>query len=169
MKRPWIITIAVCLLLAAVVAVAVLLPRTVPEAECSDVYRRYAGRDDVAAGYIRDYRINDTVSVDVTVLEAQNDTAWSSLLNDFGIPPMPQEIIELVGLNVVDVRSSPKYDYSQPRDSVELNNDETAVYWVDKKIYVFHITSLNQIESVRHSQYDESIKRNKFKKHEKNN
>lgn len=94
MKRSWIITIAVCLLLAAVVAVAVLLPRTVPEAECSDVYRRYAGRDDVAAGYIRDYRINDTVSVDVTVLEAVTDSGWAAMCVDFHIPVVPKEYEE---------------------------------------------------------------------------
>ena len=158
MKRSWIITIAVCLLLAAVVAVAVLLPRTVPEAECSDVYRRYAGRDDVAAGYIRDYRINDTVSVDVTVLEAVTDSGWAMMCSDFNILPMTQEMLDFLGPNTVEVRYAPKDDYARPMDTAAMiNNDVIAFHWIDSAIYIFRIEHERQFKAVCHEQYNESI------------
>lgn len=158
MKRPWIITIAVCLLLTSVVVVAVLLPRTVPIAECSDVYRRYAGRDDVAAGYIRDYRVNDTVSVDVTVLEAVTDSGWAAMCSDFHIIPMTQEMLDLVGPNTVEVRYAPKDDYAQPMDTADMiNNDVLAVHWMDSTIYIFSIEHERQFKAVFHNQYNESI------------
>lgn len=159
MKRPWIITIAVCLLLTAVVAVAVLLPRTVPEAECSDVYRRYAGRDDVAAGYIRDYRINDTVSVDVTVLEAVTDSGWAAMLKDFNIIQPPPEVMEVIGMHGILSKKIPKKNSAEGNDIDIVQYNELSVYLLEKKMYIFHIESEEQIMAVRYKQYDESVDR----------
>ena len=71
-------------ILAAAMAVAVvaatlafrLWPRTLSPVQCGEPYRRYAGSDIVRASFIKDKRINDSVSVDVTLLEAVGDSGW---------------------------------------------------------------------------------------------
>lgn len=85
MKRSWLITILFCLLLLGGDGAVLLLPQVVPFSQCSDVYKRYAKMDGVDATFIKDYKINDTVFVDVTLLETKDTALWDSLCADFGI------------------------------------------------------------------------------------
>lgn len=94
MRKGWTIVIAVCLLLAVASVLSVTKLRTVSPDECSDVYRRYAGRDDVSAAYIANYRVSDSVTVAVTVLEAVTDSGWAAMCADFHIPVVPKEYEE---------------------------------------------------------------------------
>ena len=83
MKKPQAITILLCLLLLGGGALVVYCPRTVPYAQCSDLYKRYAAVDDIDATFIKDFKVNDTLFVDVTLLEAKDSAGWERLLNDF--------------------------------------------------------------------------------------
>ena len=49
------------------------LPRTVPYSQCSEVYKRYCEVEGIRATYLKDYRLNDTVTVGVTLLEAETE------------------------------------------------------------------------------------------------
>ena len=91
MRRGWFIVAVLCVLLASASVFAVARPRAVPLDECSEVYRRYVGRDDINAAYIRDYRINDTVTVAVTTLEAVTDSGWAEMQKIFNLPQIPKE------------------------------------------------------------------------------
>ena len=62
-------------------------PRTVPLWECSEVYRRYADSEHVAAAFLKDFRVNDTVCVDVTLLEARDSLGWERMSEGFSLPP----------------------------------------------------------------------------------
>ena len=42
MKRSWLITILICLLLLCGGGAVLLLPQVIPFDQCSDVYKRYA-------------------------------------------------------------------------------------------------------------------------------
>ena len=79
MKRGWIICVVVCLLAAAAVTVAMRWPRTVPLAQCSEVYRQFVDHRDIKASYIKDFKVDDSLSVDVTLLQATTDSAWFAL------------------------------------------------------------------------------------------
>lgn len=99
MKRSWLITILVCLLLLAGGWIVVSLPNVVPKDNCSDLYRQYAGAEGIKATFVKDYRVNDSITLDVTILEARDSAGWAGLLKDFDITPLPQEALEFLGLD----------------------------------------------------------------------
>ena len=153
----WPATLTICLLIVLGVLAVKLWPRTVPFEQCSEVYKKYAGADGVDASFLKDFRVNDSVAVDVVLLEARTDSAWGMLLQDFNITPPPQEVTEIMGDDCIDIWAAPKKDYSLPMDSILLNNDLIAMSWTDRRISVFSIETMQQLHSVIHNQIKESI------------
>lgn len=49
------------------------------------LYRQYAGRQDLSAAQVNGFRLNDTVTVDVVFLVADDSTAWQGLKEEFDI------------------------------------------------------------------------------------
>lgn len=94
MKRSWLITIIFCLLLLGGGGAVLLLPQIVPFDQCSDVYKRYADVDGVEATFVKDYKVNDSIGVDVTLLEAKDTNVWNDLCVDFDIAPRTKIPIE---------------------------------------------------------------------------
>ena len=90
MKKSWIITFILCLLLLGGGCVAAFLPRTVPFYKCSDEYKKYSRVDGVEASFIKDFRINDTLTVDVTMLKAVDSIVLHRLIEQetFGNPSL---------------------------------------------------------------------------------
>ena len=84
MNKRRVISVAVCLVVAALVLVVKYHPRTVPIEECSQIYRDYADNPHIAVAFIKDFPVNDTLRVDVTTLQATTDSAWCALMADFG-------------------------------------------------------------------------------------
>ena len=81
----------ICVLAVALVLVCKYRPRTVPLEECSQIYRDYADDPHVAVAFIKGFRVNDTLTVDVTTLHALDSVGWHSLMLYFGFP---QEMID---------------------------------------------------------------------------
>ncbi len=73
-----------------------LCPRVVQLEECSEVYRRYEGLEGIDAAYIKNYRVNDTLTLPVTLLEATTDSGWARLVSKFNVP---MEMVELAKSN----------------------------------------------------------------------
>ena len=82
MKRSWLITILICLLLLCGGGAVLLLPQVVPFDQCSDVYKRYADMDGVDATFIKDYKVNDSIRVNVTLLQATDSVSWNIIAKD---------------------------------------------------------------------------------------
>ncbi|MBO4752571.1 MAG: hypothetical protein J5526_07490 [Bacteroidales bacterium] len=129
------------------VALAVrLCPRTLPPRQCSELYRQYADTRGIDASFIKDYKVNDSVFVDVTMLEAKDDSTWSQLLDDFNIYQMTPEEIALYGSDQytnVSVSIRPNYDYKGIPDSNRILNDIVSIYHPQRQLCVFH-TSGNE-------------------------
>ena len=82
-KRFWLI-IAILALVEALVCYVVLQREYLfPSDEVSEVYTRYADDESIDASFIKGYRVNDTLFVDVTLLQAKDSAGWERLLNDF--------------------------------------------------------------------------------------
>ncbi len=95
MKPNKYIAIAVVLicLLATGVGVVKLCRYYLPqEGTTCALFERYKDNPYVKACLLRDFHVNDTLSVDALLLEATTDSAWCALMVDFGIP---EELIEL--------------------------------------------------------------------------
>ena len=76
-KRP-LFVVLLCLLLAGGVVLA-LLPRCPMPWQCSKLYWQYRGQEGIEASYVKQYPVDDTTLVDVTLLHATTDSAWESL------------------------------------------------------------------------------------------
>lgn len=85
MKHNWpYYIIAFCL---ALLTVYVLhnSGRIFPSGEVGEVYRRYCNRDDIRVEFFKDFRVNDSITVDVTTLTAKDSASWEALLREMNI------------------------------------------------------------------------------------
>ncbi len=139
-------------------------PRAVPLDECSELYRRYADCPGVEAAYIKDYRVNDTLTLCATVLEAQTDSAWSELQQTFHpiISDNSKKILN-EGLDVLVYVPGTKCS-----DSIMADDDFAVVSLRDKYVCVFYVDDPENREIITNSILDrifQSITKNQnFKK-----
>lgn len=56
-----------------------------PSDEVSEYYTRYAGTPGINAAFVKDYRINDTLLLDVTVLEVTDSAVWDPVCAELGL------------------------------------------------------------------------------------
>lgn len=140
------------------VALAVRLwPRTIPFDQCSDVYKRYAAVDGVDATFIKDYKVNDSVFVDVTLLEATDSAGWATLKKDFEVPdPSPdfQQFIDS-GEDLIYVKLIPKTTAS---DTIfnPYPNDVLAISHLKRTLTIFHIKNDVEKHAVKYYNFDKS-------------
>ena len=160
MKKSSIYIIFILVVVAAiVVGLAVrYVPSVVPYWQCSEVYKRYSKVEGVCASYIKDYRINDTLTLGVTLLEATTDSGWAMLQEDFGLPVIPKEVEEFFygDSNRVSVKSCPK---SVPlyTDRDTLADDIIAISFFKRIICHFVIESKEQKRLILRKKVDENI------------
>lgn len=165
MKKRLLIPLVVFLVVAVVGIVASYWPRTVPWDECSELYRRYADSPDIRAAYIKDYRVNDSLTINATILEATTDSSWRSLLVTFHdtITDAAMEPLKR-GLDVLSILSSDR----RP-DSIMTNDEFAVLSRCDRYICVFHIQDSVQREKVLDGIIDKVIFSIKNKQNFKNN
>ena len=120
-----------------------------PSYSVSELYTKYAGTEGLNVAFVKDYRVNDTVFVDVTMIEATTDSAWIMLQNDFNIPIIPEEYRDLVSsFNSIDFRLAPKINPKLPMDSIAENNNVIVTSRQNKTICVFHIYNKEQKRAI---------------------
>lgn len=157
MKKSWPITLLVCLLIIGGGAGVLLWHRTVPLQECSDVYKKYADKDGVDATFIKDYKVNDTVFVDVTLLEAKDSAGWENLKNHFEVSDLPPDLQQFIndGENLIFTKIIPKP--TPYATSLDTYKDELlAISYLTKTLCVFHIKNDAEKHAVKYHNFDKS-------------
>ena len=81
MKRLWIITLSVLALVIA--AISVWWGCSRPRA--GELYSQYKEQPGVRVGYVKDFRFDDSTTVDVTTVEALDDDGWAWMQGEFGL------------------------------------------------------------------------------------
>ncbi|MCQ2260763.1 MAG: hypothetical protein MJZ77_05185 [Bacteroidales bacterium] len=120
-----------------------------PTDEVSELYTRYEHVEGLDVSYIKDFKVNDTVCVDVTMLEAKTDSAWTTIQTDFNVPIIPEEYQELLAnYNSVDSWLAPKENYKLPMNPNISNNDAIAVLRKERTISVFHTRKDTPIDDI---------------------
>jgi len=119
-----------------------------PSRTVSEIYTRYAGTEGFNVLFFKDFKVNDTVSVDVTYIQATADSTWLLLQNDFNVIDFPPEITLPTDTISVDFWYAPRNNYAMPMDSILLNNDIVAVYYSKKTIVVFGIEEKEQADAI---------------------
>lgn len=144
----WPVTLTVCLLIVLGTLTVKLWPRTVPFEQCSEIYKKYANVEKVKASFIKDFKVNDTVFVDVTLLETKDTALWDSLCKDFGIALFsmyPKEYREIMSI---------EHSFGQQviKDTIVLENDSL---YKENLIIFSHINmSMCIFHKINDSQYD---------------
>ena len=159
MKKKAIIIVLIAMLLLGMLA-CLLWPRVVPLEECSEVYRRYEGLEGIDAAYIKNYRVNDTLTLPVTLLEATTDSGWARLQKDFGVPEIPKEYEDLfyADSNKVSVKK-----YVNPENTLDTqSNDLVATSRYKRAICYFEIQNEEQREIMLNKLINDNMKINNY-------
>jgi len=151
----WPVTLTVCLLIVLGTLIVKLWPRTVPFDQCSEIYQKYASMENVKASFIKDYKVNDSVFVDVTFIEATTDSAWNVILNDFNMPVIPEEYRELVEKNSsIEFNLISKEDPQKIDEDID-NNDVLVLSRQKHSVCIFHINNKIQRNAILRNKLDE--------------
>lgn len=151
--KKWII--AFLLLTALGVGGIAVWRYVVPMRQVSDLYRRYEHADGIAASYIHNYPVNDTLTLDVTLLEATTDSGWARLVRDFCIPRIEDYPDSLKALFLDnDSPSIVFWNYPQghPEQKMDtIDRDRNNILFVDhgaRTISLFHTRQYSENDAV---------------------
>ena len=125
----------ICVVAVVVALFLKMRPRTVPYEQCSEVYKQYCNVEGVRATYIQDFRVNDTLTVGVTLLEATDSAGWDKLSQDFEVPDLRKE-------DEQNVLENSTVGFKKMRPLLPRDNKEEwlTTYSREKRsICVFHI------------------------------
>ena len=143
--KKWILAFLLLTLLgvAAVAAWRYLLP----ERHVSDLYRRYHNADGIAASYIHNFPVNDTLTLDITLLEATTDSAWQALCADFAISDIV-ETIEDIDPHAIFSRQVNRHDYTQVVLGDSPDAECLAISCDTKTFAIFHTRNATEMHAV---------------------
>ena len=150
---------AIIFLAIVLVALAVRLwPRTVPFDQCSEVYKRYADMDGVDATFIKDYKVNDSIRVNVTLLQATDSVSWNIIAKDLNVPPPPEIPDEYKGLFL----QSNSFGYfivkNKPNEDKQMHDKRKDICTFSREkmtICIFHTCNETQIDAILDNSIDE--------------
>ena len=131
-----------------------------PFDQCSEVYRAYADNPLIKASYIKEFRINDTVTVDVTMLKAVDTNGWNILKNDFPVY-YPDSVIQRKidnGRDLIIVRVLKKGSRYETADVDSPECDVKATSYLNHTICLFHVKSLEERRAVKYYNFDKTAK-----------
>ena len=130
------------------------LPPAISYWQSSEVYKRYKDVEGVRATYVKDYRVNDTLTIGVTLLEATDSAGWEYLLERFkASKDMKQKAATRPESRGVWVRMSlkghPEEKYKKDPSS---NSDQTpelvAISFKTRMIGIFHTGTGEELKAV---------------------
>ena len=148
MKRNKLIVVAVvsACLLAVLLGVFNLCRYYFPmPGPTSDLFERYKDNPHIRATYLRNFQVNDTLRVDVTLLQATDSVGWHCLMLDFGYT---EEMIEAYNESVKRMKNRPihqfvrftvdKNDYSKRLPPDDVNSRQVIGSYKNQTFSVYH-------------------------------
>ena len=149
MKKEWPIKVLATVVVVGVALAVKFLFCAVPYWQSSEVYKKYKDVEGIRASYVKDFRVNDTLTIAVTLLEATESAGWERLMERFGAP---DDMIETVKSNPEArkawVRMAPKGHPEemveggmQGGDTEEWGYDMVAISFEPRAIAVFDVKS----------------------------
>lgn len=140
--QSWPVILAASLLIVFGSFAIKLQPRTVPFYKCSEAYRTYACNPSIDAAFIKDFPINDTLTADVTLLNAKDSAGWEQLKTDFDIKNPTPSMLEKIR-NGEDVIST-KLIMVNEEDFIGA----IAVSRLNNTLTIFHINTDEELHAI---------------------
>ncbi|MBR5093060.1 MAG: hypothetical protein IKX32_06275 [Bacteroidales bacterium] len=148
MRRRWIVTVLILLLFTAGGVLVKRCPRTVPFEQCSELYQHYADTEGIEASFIQGYRLNDSLRVDVTLLQATDSAAWQQLMDTMYSNYSQEARDHIMHRKKIRVRAIPKGYLNLPTDTVLLNNDIVVTDVANQTVFIINLTDSNQLYAI---------------------
>jgi hypothetical protein len=151
-KRFWLTVGVVAVVEALLFCLVFQWKYLFPSDEVSDIYTRYENVEGLDVSYIKNYRINDTVFADVTLLETKDSVVWDCLCEDFGIPLFsmyPKEYREIM---------SPEHSYGLKVITDTAVIEQKEVYYRTLIIFSQIKKSMCLFQDISDLQYSAIIK-----------
>ena len=158
-KRFWTI-VALLALVETLVLYCVFQWRYIfPSHEVSDLYTHYEKVEGIDASFIKDFRVNDSVFIDVTLLEAKDSAGWATLMHDFAVPEPNAEWQAFIAngedLIFSHILTPDDYPISISKDTILF--DMLAVSYYSQTLTVLHAKNDQEKISIIHHNFQESI------------
>lgn len=119
----------------------------------TQLYLQYALDKTLSVACIIDYRLEDDMTLDVTMLQAKDDASWNRLTADFNVETLPQNLLQSLadGNEVVlthyGMKNHPQTPAVAKGDSVDVNNScFMGIEYREKTIWVFHYSTPEQLD-----------------------
>lgn len=144
MKRSILIALLAALLVVGAVAMWRFVPRALSYDECSPVYRHFADMqlEGVRVVYVKDKRVNDTLRIPATLLQAETDRGWQLLDSIFGYSRTIQkmlddpEIPDIVKQTYIECDTGFQFYHAHP-ETPERNVGKGGGRLDDVSVYIF--------------------------------
>lgn len=150
MKRRWLITLLLCIVVLGGALAFRLWPRTLSPDQCGTVYRHYAAVEGVEATYIKDKHIGGNEQVDVTLLQATDSTSWATLLRDLDMPDFDVEADDDFFVHYLAAKEHPDQRVPFAPGLCDL-----VVLWpAESTVCIFHIATEAQYDRLLKNQFD---------------
>ncbi len=156
-KLKFLVVSVACVL--AVVAVK-YLPALLCGGGESEVYHRYEHRDDLKVGFVKDYRIDDSTTVDVTTLTAKDSAGWEALLREMNVSDLIIEICNKAAKkgNYTVAFYNCKKNHPEQHTEIDIPNTDYVLYsYKEYTLYVFDITSRKQRNAIQTQRIKETF------------
>lgn len=157
-KRFWLVIAIIAVAEALAFCLVMQWRYLFPSHEVSEIYTRYENVEGIDVSFIKDFQVNDTVLVDVTILEARTDSAWNKLKKDFKVPVLPKDIEKLADLMSIDVWRSPRSNPYIPINKRSQDDYIVAASRPNKTICVFDTKNDVESRAVSMHQYNTFVK-----------
>lgn len=157
-KRFWLIVALLAVAEVLIIGLVLQWKYIFPSNEVSDLYKKYAEVDGVDATYIKGYKVNDSVFVDVTMLHAKDIDNWCEIADDLNVPPPPELPDEYKDLFKQSKAFSffivnEKKDNSEQPDNAK--KDICIFSREEMTICIFHLLDKKQIDEVLYKKLEE--------------
>lgn len=156
-KRFWTVIAIVTAVEVLSIAIVKQWKYIFPSHEVSLLYEHYAGVEGIDATFIKDFRVNDSVFTDATLLEAKDSAGWALLKRDFAVPELNAQLQAIIDngkdLILSHILTPDNYPISIPRDTILF--DELAVSYHSHMLTIFHAKNQKEMLTVLHHNFDE--------------
>lgn len=119
----------------------------------TQLYLQYAFDKTLSVACIIDYRLEDDMTLDVTMLQAKDDASWDRLVADFNVAALPQNLLQSLadGNEVVlthyGMKNHPQMPAEAKGDFVDVDNScFMGIEYKEKTIWVFHYSTAEQLD-----------------------
>lgn len=134
-----------------------------PSGQTSEIYTRYADMEGINAAFFKDFKINDSVFVDVTILEATDTNGWKILCDDFSVSPwdsIAPNVSAAIknGRDLIFSKPFPVTSLQQSAHSVSTDTVLRSVSYVRKIVSIFHVKNESETRAVLFYNLKKSIK-----------